>query len=288
MSFRTQILVGLLAPAILAGVFVSLTRVVPSSRGGAWVAAVGTALAIAVGLLLVRGIPPFPPLEVEDWLPAIVLSAALAGASSSRPIIRLPFGLILVAATLGLLLRPMVVNAWETREAAAWVGGSLLLLMAVYVIVERGTGAASSPGRSSLAAWAIIAAAMAPSLMFGTSLVLARLAAALCLVIVVVAVCAPARIEPSPARTIGPIMLITGASLVLIGTVYASLPRASAVPLVVALGTPGLFAIGAVRCAGRLGLATVVLSATVLSAAGLAAAFAGRPAEVAETLDVEY
>jgi len=189
MLFRNLILPGVVVPAVVAAVGVSIAawarrRPAPLAAGPA------VAAAFLAAFVAITGWPRWLPVEASQRLFFLIAVAALLGLAWTwiRPaavawIVRA----VAVGVPLVLLLRAPLEHRWSTGQAALWLGG----LLAAGLALLRALEARFDPDRS---APSLVAAAVLPALLGGTAVVLglsasarlAQLAGALAVAVAVV------------------------------------------------------------------------------------------------------
>jgi hypothetical protein len=272
MSFTLQLTLGVVIPAAVA----VLATAVGVWRRWAWAGALGVAIGYIAGHLFIRGVPPFPPIEVEDWLPILAVVTSLAGVIDvswtlprfARRLIRLG----LTVATVLLLARPMIANVWPTTaEAAAWIAGLVAAMVAVWSIVD-GT-VAREHGSIVPFVLGFTMAGLAVVQGLSSSLVLARMSGAAAITIAPLAFVA--RRWPNDRRVRGalPVVIVLFAGLIMAGFFYSEVSRGSALILALAPLSVALTRVGRRHWIGGL-LAVVVGLAAVGAAVGIAVATA--------------
>ncbi len=225
------LLPGVLIPALVAAVALGLSR----RRGFA------SGVGYLAGHLLIRGWPPFPPLETTDWPLSLALAAMVV--SWREPIrrpIRAILHLIFTGAVLFLTLRPLIGHTWTFRQSVAWLGGLSLALLVLWEALDT---LADSPASAALPpTLALIGTALGLSIALSGSLVLGRLTLALGASLAAVAVGGRwlDRKRVHGGLTVAFVLLV---SLGLNGFFYAELPITTAL----------LFSVAPLTCAvGRL------------------------------------
>ncbi len=135
---QTTVILGTVLTAVTAAAAALLCR--PVGLRGLALAVGGGLLA---GLMVVRGWPGLPPAESSAWLPHFAIAAAILGtvedAGKTRPALRWTLRLMLTAALIWLLLKPLHTAHWQGPQRwmfpAALLGGTTLC----WIIVEQRT-----------------------------------------------------------------------------------------------------------------------------------------------------
>lgn len=268
MSFAQQLALGVVIPAAVA---VLVTAVGVWRRSG-WAVALSVALGYVAGHLFIRGVPPFPPIEVEDWLPIVAVVTFLAGVidvSWSLPrLARRLIRLGLSVATVLLLARPMIANVWPTTaEAAVWVAGLVAAMVAVWSIVD---GTVSREHGSIVPfVLGLTMAGLAVVQGLSSSLVLARMSGAAAITIAPLAFVAWRWPNDRQVRGALPVVIVLFAGLIMAGFFYSEVPRGSALILALAPLSVALTRVGRRHWIGMT-LAVVVASTAVGVSLGIA------------------
>jgi hypothetical protein len=232
-------LLVLVVPVLVAGVVVGVVGGVGRRAGMARAAPASVALALGAGALAARlGTTPlphqFPPIDVTDWIPVIVLTAMLLGVCESlRPSpgwARWENRLLLALLVLRLILGPLPDIDWTTRQNLAWLAGLVVAVLFAWANLEalaaRRSTAALSP--SIL----VTAASTTVALLLSGSLVLAQIGAGLASALGIIWLLSwwlPDR-SLSPGGI--PVLVATLGALLIEGQVYAGLAPAAALLLV--------------------------------------------------------
>jgi hypothetical protein len=239
MSPTTMVVYVLLAPALAAAVAASLVGWLGRRLGVAWGGAAAVALALGAGELaahLANARPAFPPIDVTDRIPWLVLTALLLGLCESiRPApgwARWENRLLLVLLTLGLLLGPVLGPDWPTRSDLLRQGGLALLLLVGWANLEalaaRRSTATVGP------AVLVVAAGAGAALLLSGSLVLGQIGLGLASALGAVWLLSCWMPGLSLGRGGVPVLVATFGALLIDGQVYAFLPRSSALILAAA------------------------------------------------------
>jgi len=232
-----DLLLGVVAPAVMAAAILRLARR-PAAGAGGSVAAGGLAVALgyAVGHLGPRGIGPVPPVEASQWLPYLALGAAalcaLEPLLAGRAALHRLGGLALLVAGLVLLLRAKTTYGWTAAESAVWLGALALMLLGLWLELEWVV-----PALPPLSGWIVLVVVCvggAIALAASGSLLLGLLGGALA------AACGGAAFTAALATghgferrsAIAPTVILAG--LLAIGYFYSELPAASAALLAIA------------------------------------------------------
>ncbi len=264
MLIAKPILLGVVLPAVLSGLWLLPAwrrRDDTVSDSGRWVGPLALATAYIAGHVGTLGWPPFPAIEANQWVAWFTIVAAVMGvveAARAVPAWRQwMLRVLLLAATLWLVLRPMVDYSWEPGQAVLWIGGIGALALGLWVELEL-----VLPRLSPAAGWLTLllqvsggAAALAMSGSLALGLLAGGLAAgvgaALVLSLVLGGRPITATVIPVPG------LVLTG--LLTAGYFYSELPALSAL-LVAASPLAALLAAVAMR--GRAPLLTVAVQAT--------------------------
>jgi hypothetical protein len=237
-----DLLLGVAVPALVAaGGCASAWRAwrgADSRAAGQAFVPIVLALAYAVGHAGWRGWPPLPALETTQWIFWLSLLAGVVGAIESGaswgPVARWSCRGLLVAALLGLMLRPLVAHSWSTGGAAA-----RLVLVAAAALAAWAL-AAALPGRTTPSAgWLVLcvtAVGAALALALSGSLALGQLAGSLAAALGaawVVSLLPGGQAVPGAGIAV-PALVLGG--LVLSGRFYSELPASSALLLAAAPG----------------------------------------------------
>ncbi|MBI3271104.1 MAG: hypothetical protein HYZ53_19020 [Planctomycetes bacterium] len=178
MAMLRPILLGILLPAVVAGLAL-LVAWRPWRRGGgaggggaghaeaaagAWGGALGFGCGYVAGQLAGVGLPAFPPRESMDWFPWIAFAAALLGLleASGRGPAWLRWGLraALSVGAIRLVLAPEIAyRAWGVWESSAWVAGLAVAGLLVWSGLEA--AARRAPAAALAPAWVVAGTAVA-------------------------------------------------------------------------------------------------------------------------------
>ncbi len=124
------VLKGLVLPCAIAGgsVWLLVTRRGKPEAQSGWACAVsmtGVAIAVAVGMLSLAGLPPWKPIENLHWILMAVLPASLIVSMMGVPgripgVVVWPMRLVVACGTAPLLTYTLVPYIWSKPEAAIW------------------------------------------------------------------------------------------------------------------------------------------------------------------------
>jgi hypothetical protein len=225
-----QIFPGLLAAALISGVFAIAGRLWKSSN---WVDAVALGVGYVCGHLVITGWPPFPPIEATQWLPYIAIGAAIVGVVDTflRPVgaLRTPIWLLFCAGILGVLLSSKFQYGWSLFGGTLWIVGLAIGMLLLTVFLDS---AAQRDASISLPlVVAIVAGGTGLALMLSGSMLLGQLAlvlAAAAGAIVAVGLLLPNAVN---GRGIAPVAGAVLSGLWLSGYFFSELPPASALLL---------------------------------------------------------
>jgi hypothetical protein len=151
MMILSTLIWNLLAPAFVSSTMVGLARRLARADWKArWGVAAGLGLGYFVGHWGILGWPPFPGVDSKDWVAWLALAAALLGmieAARSFSIWTL-WGIraVFVAGLLAWLLRSKVEHGWSMGEAALWLGGLWVALLASWWNLEAQAERIPGPG----------------------------------------------------------------------------------------------------------------------------------------------
>jgi hypothetical protein len=229
----------LIVPALVAALTAVLAGWAGHRVGMAGSGSSAVALALGAGELtahLVNARPAFPPIDVTDRIPWLVLAALLLGLCESiRPSpawARWENRLLLVLLTLGLVLGPVLGPGWPTRADLARQGGLALILLAAWLNLEglaaRRTTAVLGP------ALLVVAVGAGAALLLAGSLVLSQIGLGLAAALGAVWLVSCGLPALSLSRGGVPVLVATLSALLIGGQVYAFLPRSSALLLAAA------------------------------------------------------
>ncbi len=141
-----QVLLGVLMPAVVAGVLLALawkpwTDGTKGVFGGFWGGAVAIGVAYLAAHLGLVGLPDLVPTEALDWMPYMALLAVLVGVIEGRTYSSKWLRWLLRAAasfaTLYFVLGFMVENYWEGTSAFIWLGTLTLLTLEIISVFDR-------------------------------------------------------------------------------------------------------------------------------------------------------
>jgi hypothetical protein len=250
MTILSTLIWNLLAPAAIAAAMVALARRLARAGWKApWGVAAGLGLGYFVGHWGILGRPPFPGVDSKDWVAWLALLAALLGMleAARSPSVWLTWGLraIFVAGILALVLRSNVENRWAVGEAAAWLGGLGVVVLASWWNLESQAERIPGPGwmfhlgliSAGWAAVQVLSGGAAPGQLDG---VLASTALGALPVV---------GLRPGPALSRGGPAVATTviAGLGLTGYFYSEVPALSAILLALAPWAPWIDRIGPIR-----------------------------------------
>lgn len=230
MFLLTQIFPGLLAAALISGVFAIAGRLWRSSN---WVDAVALGVGYVCGHLVTTGWPPFPPIEATQWLPYIAIGAAIVGVVDTflrlPGALRTPIWLLFCAGMLGVLLSSKFQYGWSLFGGTLWIIGLAVGMLLLIIFLD---GAAQRDASISLPlVVAIVAGGTGLALMLSGSMLLGQLALVLAAAggaIVAVGLFLPNAVN---GRGIAPVAGAVLSGLWLIGYFFSELPPASALLL---------------------------------------------------------
>jgi hypothetical protein len=238
MPFVEMALFVLVLPALVAGVVAGVGRLVATRTRIAAGAPASVALALGAAVLAARlGTAPlprqFPPIDVTDWIPVIVLVAMLLGLCESlRPSpawARWENRVLLALLVLRLILGPLPDVDWTTRANLTWLAGLLVASLAAWANVDA--LAARRPTAPLGASLVITIASTALALLLSGTLVLAQIGAALAAALGAVYLVSWRLPAGSLAPGGTPVLVATCSALLIEGHVYAGLAPAAAVLL---------------------------------------------------------
>ncbi|WZO99917.1 PhzF family phenazine biosynthesis protein [Isosphaeraceae bacterium EP7] len=280
------LLLGALSPLALACGVAFVGWRIGRGRGLEIGLALGLGLGWIVSHLFVRGIPPFPPLDLLDWLPFIAGAATVVGVFESAwmPSLRarLCLNAALLVGTLAVLLRPMTLNTWSSRESVAQFAVIGLLITASWCNLA----ALSRRLDGWILGLILLAAALILSLIqaaYSGNLVLGQLglgfAASVAGISLISSLEPPARLGLGAVAVAGSAL----ASFCLIGQVYGNL---AAVPAILVLAAPAGAWLGLVTPARTpIRFALGLLGVAVLLGAAVGLAYRAAPTEAPNTLE---
>jgi len=262
-----DVLLGVLLPAVLAGVLLL------ALRRAAWATGAGSALAVGGGYaaahLLQRGWRGFPPAEASDWPWVAAVAGALLGASGLTRRGAAPLRLALRLLASGGLAW-CVLAAWRrgvdastARAAVALLGAGTALAWSVLELRQP------EPGWFAPALLALTAAGAAAAIGLSGSAKLALLTGGLCGVLAAACVAAALRLGPASSAGAAPPAALVLAALLLVAAHYSELPLRAA-GLVGAAPVVALLPRAALGTRGRrawLDLVLLALAAALLATA---------------------
>jgi hypothetical protein len=222
----------LIVPSLAAAVTLAAAEWAGRRLGlsGGGQAAVALALgAGAVAAQLGNAPPAFPPVEVTDRIPWLVLAAVLLGLCESlRPSpgwARWENRLLLAVLTIGLILGPVLGESWPTRHDLTRQGGLVLVLLVAWGNLEA---LADRRSTSLLGPSLLVAASSAgATLLLSGSMVLGQLGLGLASAVAAVWVLSlwwPLFLSRGGI----PVLVAAYGALLIEGHIYAGLPAASA------------------------------------------------------------
>ena len=225
-------------PALVAAFLVVLAGWAGRRAGlaGAGQAAVALAArragAIAAQLAIAR--PAFPPIEVTDRIPWLVLAAVLLGMFESihpSPAWARWENRVLLAVLLlwAVLVEPVLKADWSTRRNLAVQGGLILAVLVAWANLET-----LAKGRSTAVlgpSLLVVAAGTAVALIFSGSIVLGRIGGGLTAALGAVWVLSWWLPDRTVSRGGVPVLVVTCTALLVVGHIYSALPLAAAILL---------------------------------------------------------
>jgi len=268
------------AAALAALAAVALLLLAPLAGGRSQVSALAVGMGFALGSNRLFGNPGWPPAEAHLWLRPIALAATCWGTldAARRPPGWARWGarVVISAASLGVILRPMALYSWATGESIAWLVGLEVALLGSWGNLDA--LADRLPGPALPLTLAVVAGSGSVALLLSGSVDLAGLGMALTAPLVVLSLAG--LIAPRSASRGGyasvfaPIALGLGLN----GLFYADLPRGSALLLLIAPAAGWLGRVGPARKLGPRGLALACAAAALIPAAlAVALALAASP-----------
>jgi hypothetical protein len=222
----------LVVPSLVAAVTLAAAgwagRRLGLSGGGQ--AAVALALGAGAIAAQVGNAPPaFPPIEVTDRIPWLVVAAVLLGLCESvRPSpgwARWENRLLLTLLTMGLVLGPVLGENWPTRSDLTRQGGLVLMMLAAWGNLEALAARRSMAvlGPSVL----VVAASTGAALLLSGSMVLGQLGLGLAAAVAAIWVLS-LWLHLLLGRGGIPVLVAAYGALLIEGHVYAGLPASSA------------------------------------------------------------
>jgi hypothetical protein len=222
----------LVVPSLVAAVTLAAAgwagRRLGLSGGGQ--AAVALALGAGAIAAQVGNAPPaFPPIEVTDRIPWLVVAAVLLGLCESvRPSpgwARWENRLLLTLLTMGLVLGPVLGENWPTRSDLTRQGGLVLMMLAAWGNLEALAAVRSMAvlGPSVL----VVAASTGAALLLSGSMVLGQLGLGLAAAVAAIWVLS-LWLHLLLGRGGIPVLVAAYGALLIEGHVYAGLPASSA------------------------------------------------------------
>lgn len=248
MPFLGPLLWGVGLPALVAALVLAAGRLVSPDRGGRQAMALAVGLGYAAGHAAVAW-PSWPPLEVIDRVPFLVLGVMVLGLFETTwpaPAWATWENRILVSLlTVVLIVGPAVQETWGTRAnllRLACLGAGLAL---AWGSVEALTGRVS--GLAVALPLFVTAAGAAVVIVISGSLVSGRLAGVLAAALAGCAVLAAWDPRPALARGGVAAAAVALASLLLVGHVYSSTPALAAILLALAPLAAWIVRVGPLR-----------------------------------------
>jgi hypothetical protein len=273
----------LVVPSLVAAVTLAAAgwagRRLGLSGGGQ--AAVALALGAGAIAAQVGNAPPaFPPIEVTDRIPWLVLAAVLLGLCESvRPSpgwARWENRLLLTLLTMGLVLGPVLGENWPTRSDLARQGGLVLIMLAAWGNLEALAARRSMAvlGPSVL----VVAVSAGAALLLSGSMVLGQLGLGLAAAVAAVWVLSLWQPDLFLSRGGIPVLVAAYGALLIEGHVYAGLPASSAYLLAAAPLAAWVGFVGPARRLAAWQSAVLSAAATLVPAAvSLGLAIAASP-----------
>jgi len=236
MSPLELLLFVVVVPALVAALLVVLAGWAGRRAGlaGAGPAAIALALgagAIAAQIAIAR--PAFPPIDVNDRVPWLVLAAVLLGLCESihpSPAwARWENRLLLAVLAVGVVLGPVLGADWPTRRDLAVQGGLVLAVLVAWVNLETLAAARSTAvlGPSLL----VVTAGTAFALLFSGYIVLGRICGGLTAALGAVWVLSWWLPDRSLSRGGVPVLVVTCTAFLIMGHIYSGLPLPAALLL---------------------------------------------------------
>jgi hypothetical protein len=279
MSPLDLLLFVVVVPAVVAALLVVMFGWAGRQAGVAGAGPAAIALALGAGAIAAQVAiagPAFPPIEVTDRIPWLVLAAVVLGLCESihpspawaRWENRLLLGVLVVWAVLA---EPVLKADWSTRRNLAVQGGLVLAIFAAWMNLEILAARKSTMvlGPSLL----VVATGTDLALLFSGSVVLGRIGGGLTAALGAAWVVSWWRPDRSMSRGGVPVLVVTVAALLIVGHVYSGLPLSAAVLLAAA---PLLLWLAWVGPARRLASwqSSLLAAALVLLPAGVAVGLA--------------
>jgi hypothetical protein len=229
-----EVLLEILPAAAVSGGVLLAAWLSRKWRTRAWPAAVAVSAGYATSHALARGAPEALPADATQLFFHFALAGALLSVVEDRLPVAARWGAraVLAAAVPWLLLRGLAEHTWEsTAEAALWCAGLGLGLFLVWAALEWRAG--KLEGSAQPLVFCLVAGGGALALAEGRSGVLGQMSGALAAALgplVLLAFLAPRR----SARGAIPVFVLLLAALAMSGHIFAELPAASALLLLVA------------------------------------------------------
>ncbi len=250
------ILLATVLPAILASIILGAAtfRSISTRRldghppaSGTWAGGLAVAVGCIVGYVTLLGYPRFPPIDVKQYFPYFAAAACGVGflelrlrrASHHAATGAVAFALrwlprtLLIAAVVGLSLRPLVAYSWSTPVAAAWLGGLAISFAMLWLAMDRLAAAKSELGATG--ACVLVAAGSSAVLMLSGSASLGLLSGTLAAVLGMMVLLTILRRSSGALRSATPVVTAVLATLWLQGYFYSDVPKTAAVLLFSAL-----------------------------------------------------
>lgn len=236
-------LYGVMVPVVVAGAILMITfrsRAPDRDRSSTgWAVALALGAGYVAGYLTLLGLPPFPPVEANQWIVLLAIVAALLALVDSfhrtPGWLRHGLRLLLSFAVPWLVLGPMREHTWSTGESLLWSAGSGLVLFGLITAAETTTR--QSRGVSMPLSLLTLGVGTSLVLALSGSALLGQLGGVLSAALGAVLVFAWWRPDVEMSRGPAAVVLVVLAGLWLSGYFYAEVPAASALLL---LGAPGV------------------------------------------------
>jgi hypothetical protein len=285
MSVLTMMLLVLGLPALIAGLTAGVAswagqRIgVASSEAGPASVALGLGAGI-IAAQLVNAPPAYPPIDVTDRIPGLVLAATLLGVCEalcpSPGWARWENRVLLTLLVLGAILSPVLGPNWPAWQDLLRQGTLAFFLLFVWANLEPLAAARSTA--LAIPSLMVVAASTTAALFLSGSIVLGQIGAGLMAALAAVWVLSPWLSDRPFARGAIPVLVTTTTALLVTGHIYASLPFSAALLLGGAslaswAGCVGLARRLAAWQAASLGAAASLLIVTFALGLVIAAAF---------------
>jgi hypothetical protein len=269
--------VGVVPATIAAGIAI-VAGFVARRFGNEGAGQAAVALALGAGTIAAQcavAWPHVPPIDVTDrlpWLVGLVMVLGLLESTHPSPgWARWENRLLVAVVALALVLGPVLGPEWPSRRDLTIEGGLVVAILFAWFNLERmGSGRSTAVLGPALLA---VAGGTAPALLFAGNAVLFRVAGGLTAALGAVWVVSWWLSDRTLSRGGVPVLTVTVAALLLVGSIYSSLPREAAILLAAApLAAWPAFAGPARRLAAWQSalLATVLCLVPVAIAVGLA------------------